>query len=215
MIFHLAPWADTFVGAIDKAGIAAAESLRGYGGRGIQDVATGDIVGMHSGLTAFMKVITEIFDPTIVIIASCLIVAFFMYKKMRFQATRFLVSILAISGIVWIAKNIVVRARPAAGLIAETGFSFPSGHAAVSLVFFMLLYMSLADLSNGYLKKHRVLRWVCLIVAIIMPILIGFSRVYLGVHYLSDVLAGYIFGAIIAALARLLSEKYRREQAGK
>ena len=200
MIFQLAPWADRLVSAIDNAGIAAAESLRGYG---MSDLAP------HAGMTNFMKVVTEIFDPMIVLVASCLIVAFFMLKKMRFQATRFLISILSISAFVWVAKHIVVRARPAGSLIAETGFSFPSGHAAVSLVFFVLLYMSFA----GYMPaRYKALRWIFLVIVIIMPMLIGFSRVYLGVHYLSDVLAGYIFGAILVALARLFSEKYKQRQ---
>lgn len=210
MQFHLAPWANAAVSSIDNAGITWAESLRGYGGAD----------HMHSGLTEFMKLLSEVFDPTIVIIASCLIVAFFMTaaarardgKKAywRFAATRFLISILSISGIVWIAKNLIVRARPAGSLVAETGFSFPSGHAAVSLVFFALLYMSLSEYLSGRAGGIRIWRWIGLILALLMPVLIGFSRVYLGVHYLSDVLAGFVFGAIVAALAMLSSERYRR-----
>ncbi len=210
MIFQLAPWADRFVSTIDNAGIAAAESLRGYGMSAAEQAASGASAAIpHAGMTEFMKVVSELFDPMVVLIVACLIVAFFMLKKMRFQATRFLVSIVTISAFVWVAKHIVVRARPAGSLIAETGFSFPSGHAAVSLVFFALIYMSFASLVP---ERYRALRWIFLAIVIIMPMLIGFSRVYLGVHYLSDVLAGFIFGAIIVALARLFSEKYKQRQ---
>ncbi len=183
-IFHLSPLASSVVSRIDGAGAAISEAAR------------------TPGLTALMKVVTEAFDPVIVLAAACCIAAFFFFKKDRFSAIRFAASVAAISAMVWLAKHLVVRTRPAGGLIQESGFSFPSGHAAVSAVFFYVLYMSVsARIASVPLRR------ACLALAIAMPLLIGFSRVYLGVHYLSDVLGGFLFGAMVASAAVLMSER--------
>lgn len=67
-------------------------------------------------------------------------------------------------------------------LINESGFSFPSGHAQISATFFWLL---------AWFEKRNVVFWL-------LPILIGISRCYLGVHYPTDVLAGWAIGAFFA-----------------
>jgi membrane-associated phospholipid phosphatase len=202
MTFHISPATQGFIDAIDRAGTSMALSAQQGG-----------------GLTQAMRFLTAVFDPMIVLVASCVIVALFLIRSarakktgdimkeqiMRFQASRFLLSILAISALVWAVKHLAARIRPVEGLIPETGFSFPSGHAAVSLVFFSILYMSFAPyMRNIWLKR------TAFAFTILLPLCIGASRVYLGVHYLSDVLGGFIFGAIVVALAMLLGERYRR-----
>ena len=86
----------------------------------------------------------------------------------------------------YIVKNIFRRPRPIdINLITETGFSLPSSHAMVSVSFygFLMYYVYKLDIN----KKKKILLEVILSILII---LIGISRVYLGVHYASDVLAG-------------------------
>lgn len=86
----------------------------------------------------------------------------------------------------YIVKNIFKRPRPLdINLITETGFSLPSSHAMVSVSFygFLMYYIYKLDIN----KKKKILLEVILSILII---LIGVSRVYLGVHYASDVLAG-------------------------
>jgi membrane-associated phospholipid phosphatase len=90
-----------------------------------------------------------------------------------------------------ILKLIFARPRPSLPdpLLALTSYSFPSGHAMGSMAFYGLLaYLAIQRLSTW--------RWrVAVVIAMVFLILlIGFSRMYLGVHYLSDVLAGYAAG---------------------
>ncbi|MBQ6991877.1 MAG: phosphatase PAP2 family protein [Clostridia bacterium] len=91
-----------------------------------------------------------------------------------------------------ILKLIIRRPRPELlRLAVEKGFSFPSGHAMVSTVFYgffiYLIYKKVKDI-----KKKRI--YISLISLLIF--LIGISRIYLGVHYATDVIAGHIFGVL-------------------
>lgn len=92
-------------------------------------------------------------------------------------------------------KIVVKRPRPDLMIVAETGYSFPSGHAMMSLALFgILIYFACRYIKNKPLKIFVVAG------LIVLTILIGFSRIYLGVHYLSDVLAGFSlsFASVIA-----------------
>ena len=79
--------------------------------------------------------------------------------------------------------------------VAAQGYSFPSGHAANAVT----IYGSLAAH-----EKNRKLLWA---LAVILPLLVGFSRVYVGAHYPTDVFAGWALGALIAALIPALRRK--------
>lgn len=87
-----------------------------------------------------------------------------------------------------ILKNILQRPRPTQyRLIDETGYSFPSGHSMVSMAFYgFLIYLIYKKVENKYMK------WTLISVLSILICLIGISRIYLGVHYTSDVLAGFL-----------------------
>lgn len=88
-------------------------------------------------------------------------------------------------------KNIIQRPRPPIEerLIEKTGYSFPSGHTTNNVAFYIFaIYLVYQNVEN---KKLRNL--LCIILGII-PILIGFSRIYLRVHYVSDVVAGLCVG---------------------
>ncbi|MBI3942774.1 MAG: phosphatase PAP2 family protein [Chloroflexi bacterium] len=84
------------------------------------------------------------------------------------------------------------RARPdiTGRLIAEQGYSFPSGHAMSSLCFYGIIVFLLAY------GKPGTLRWAGPLIGGFLILMIGLSRVYLGVHYPSDVLGGYLAGAV-------------------
>lgn len=96
---------------------------------------------------------------------------------------------LFLSGILnQILKRIVQRPRPTEfRLIDETGYSFPSGHSMVSAAFYgLLIYIIYKKMKNKYLKVALITLLVLLIISI------GISRIYLGVHYTSDVWAGFL-----------------------
>lgn len=99
-------------------------------------------------------------------------------------------------------KALVARARPAVALLSERGFSFPSGHAMNNGA----LYLTLFLLANRYLKKGP-LKTAVLCLLGLLPVLIAFSRGALGVHYLSDVLAGLAVGLALAVTAFQITVK--------
>ena len=84
-------------------------------------------------------------------------------------------------------KLVFLRDRPVdINLIIENGYSFPSGHSMISLAFYGLFIYLI-----WHLKKTKTERLLLVLPLIILVFLIGISRIYLGVHYASDVLAGY------------------------
>lgn len=89
----------------------------------------------------------------------------------------------------YILKNWFERPRPTTAYYLEHSFSFPSGHAtaAVSFYGFVIYYLF-------YKLKSKKIKNIILFFGIIIALLIGFSRLYLGVHYLSDVFVGYLVG---------------------
>lgn len=92
---------------------------------------------------------------------------------------------------VWIIKNIIERPRPplTEALVIENSYSFPSGHSFVAIAFYGLITFFLFEsIKNKYLKT------LILTIGIILVILIGFSRIYLGAHWPSDVLASFTSG---------------------
>lgn len=89
----------------------------------------------------------------------------------------------------WILKILFHRQRPHPyfGITVPSDYSFPSGHALVAFCFYVTLA---AILTTG--EHRRATRIAVWIVAAVMVVGIGISRIYLGVHYPSDVLAGYL-----------------------
>jgi undecaprenyl-diphosphatase len=106
---------------------------------------------------------------------------------------------------VHVIKDAVDRPRPAGGLVDSSGSSFPSGHAAYSVIYIWLAVTVVMRLRPGISRGT-------LIVAsgIALSVLVGLSRVYLGVHYLSDVSAGWALGgssfALCAAVALVATQ---------
>ena len=107
--------------------------------------------------------------------------------KRKLIGAFIVLNIMISSGLNQILKHIVQRPRPTEyRLIDETGYSFPSGHSMVSAAFYgLFIYLIFKNVKNKYIK------WISIITLSILIILIGGSRIYLGVHYTSDVLAGF------------------------
>ena len=101
-----------------------------------------------------------------------------------------------------IIKSLVQRDRPLSQLIQETSYSFPSGHAVFSMILFsMLIYFYKDEIKNNTRKIIFILSGVFLI------LLVGFSRIYLGVHWFTDVIGGYALGFFLFNLGVLFLEK--------
>jgi len=95
-----------------------------------------------------------------------------------------------------VLKELVDRPRPAGGLVDTTGSSYPSGHAAHSVFYLWLAVTIVLRLRPGMARATAVVA-----TGFALTALIGLSRVYLGVHYLSDVSGGWALGAVAFSLA--------------
>lgn len=149
-----------------------------------------------SWLTVLSKAVVLVTEPMVLVVVSLIIGLIVYFKKSRKEGLFFTAMILATGVLIKVAKEIFHRARPLDSLIAETSYSFPSGHATMAMVFFGMV---------GYLfwKKGA---WSRIVLALIV-LLIGLTRLYLRVHWFSDVFAGYVFGAVILGLGIWLYKK--------
>lgn len=135
-------------------------------------------------LTNVFKVITNFGGVYCLIIISILSAIFIKDKKIASSIPLNLVIITILNVVL---KNIVERPRPEGyRLINETGYSFPSGHSMISAAFYgLIIYFIWKNVKNKKLKYIS-----CTLLGILIA-LIGISRIYLGVHYASDVIGGF------------------------
>lgn len=116
------------------------------------------------------------------------------------------VSLAALGGLAFYKpmKHIFLRARPntALHLVTQGGYSFPSGHSVTSLVFYgLMIYLVNRHCKNEKLKKA--LTVICAFLAIV----IGPSRIYVGVHWPTDVLAGWCIGGMVLLISICILER--------
>ena len=144
--------------------------------------------------TLFMRVISSLASATVIIATLICILVLFKNKKVFYNFA----GIALISKIITvIIKNIIKRPRPDVlfRLSFESVYSFPSAHTKVATCFYgFIIYLILNPVKNKKIKNISTLLLSLLI------FLIGISRIYLGVHYATDVIAGFIFGIIVLVL---------------
>lgn len=153
-------------------------------------------------MTPIVKIVTQLASPIFLVILTILLMVFIKNNNIRkYICVNLIVSTILNFGI----KNIVRRTRPEGfRIIEESGYSFPSGHSMVSMAFYgLLIYLIYKKVDNKYLKN-------CLIFLLsIIILLIGLSRIYLGVHYTSDVLAGFLLGiSYLIVFVSVINEKF-------
>jgi undecaprenyl-diphosphatase len=104
-------------------------------------------------------------------------------------------------------KDVFARARPSALAYALEGtYSFPSAHATSSSAI-------CCTLAYVFWREHLVNGTVALLFGVIVPFLVGLSRIYLDVHWTTDVLGGWSAGVLVATLAAALYNSIRHLQA--
>jgi undecaprenyl-diphosphatase len=121
-----------------------------------------------------------------------LILYFLIVKKQTWFSIRVITISISSLVLMLLLKQLFQRKRPLSPLLkAAKGLSFPSGHAIMAVTFYGLLI---------YILQHSItidwLKWLAIIFVFVLIILIGFSRIYLRVHYASDVAAGFIIGLL-------------------
>ncbi|MFH1521982.1 MAG: phosphatase PAP2 family protein [archaeon] len=152
----------------------------------------------NSILTTFSKFIAIAFD-TITLALVALVISVYLYFKVSKEKGIFLASATIATGIaIKLLKEIFQRARPLNGLIQESGFAFPSGHVTMTVVFLGLIVYLFAS------KKHKL---GAVLIATLIVFLVGFTRLYLQVHWLTDILASFVIGGIILASSIIIYKR--------
>ena len=156
-------------------------------------------------LTPIMQSFTSLSAPVVLAVMLLVVAAFAPGRMPGRFATANLVGIVALN---FALKEIVQRPRPEGfRLIAETGYSFPSGHSMVAVAFYgFLIWLILRY------EEDRLQRWIWSLALFFVVIMIGVSRVYLGVHYFSDVVAGYCVAAVwLVIFTRIIVPAFQPE----
>lgn len=154
-------------------------------------------------VTTLFKIITEFGNYTVMI---PIIIIFYIFNKDKSFNRYFTINLISVFASNFIVKSIIRRDRPIdINLIIENGFSFPSGHSMVSFAFygFIIYYLYHTDLKKPL--KYSLIAILSLII-----FLIGLSRIYLGVHYASDVLGGFLLAFIYLVI--YIKFIYKREK---
>lgn len=139
------------------------------------------------------SMITFLGNALIVSIGTSLL-GFWLAKRKKWNNLILMFSVVGGSALLnLVLKNIFQRSRPVfpQAFLVDTGYSFPSGHTMISLAFYgVVAYIALTYIKSRNWKVFTVIG------ALVISVLIGFSRLYLGVHYFTDVLAGWAAGAL-------------------
>jgi undecaprenyl-diphosphatase len=145
--------------------------------------------GGHPALILIGRFFTALGDPTVLIIGGILVGAWLWREGRGRFAAGLLLVILTGRGLTEAQKYWIARARPdiEPHLVVVKTWSFPSGHATSSMIFYLALALAIAPV--GW-------RRIAAAAAILLSLLIGVSRVMLGVHWPSDVIGGWCFGLL-------------------
>lgn len=163
-------------------------------------------------LTDYFIFITHVGDVYgyMIILGLAIVASLLYFKNWKYILQTVFVLILAsISNVM--LKRLVNRARPGAEhLVVVETLSYPSGHAMGAMAFYGFLIYLVYRFKIG----HPLLKWGIIFLLLVIILSIGISRIYLGVHYPSDIVGGYIAGLIWVFLCILLfnlAEVFRRD----
>jgi membrane-associated phospholipid phosphatase len=154
-----------------------------------------------SRMTAFMQFITFFGSQNFLLPANIiLVIIFLIVKKTKWDALKVAAISITSTIVLFSLKFFLQRERPLVPLIAKAhGYSFPSGHTFTSVTFLgMIGYICYKKIENRPLKVSLI------ILIILLSFLVGFSRIYLRLHFASDVIAGYCLGIIWLLLAQVV-----------
>lgn len=156
-------------------------------------------------MTTFFKIFTQI-SGSIVLVILC--IAFYLLLKNKKYGILITINLIITVLINQCLKHIFLRERPLdLMLIEENGYSFPSGHSMASMSFYgfliFLVWQSKVE------KKYK---WILTIILALIILLVGISRIYLGVHYFSDVLAGFCVSLAYLILFITISIKFLNKE---
>ena len=161
---------------------------------------------VNDNTTSIMEFVTFFGSHYFLIPANILLCVYFLLRKKSRYSIK--ISAISLSSLLIMLglKLLFNRHRPLIPLLEPArGLSFPSGHAFMSMCFYGLLMIIIWKEE----RPHPVLKWVLLLLVITLLVMIGFSRIYLRVHYFTDVLAGFSIGFFWLFLSSFLIDSIR------
>jgi len=158
-----------------------------------------------SQLDAFFLFVTNLGGVVAITTASLLLLAYLVFKKRYYKAALLVAGVGGVAAINFLLKIIFERPRPDLWewLITETQFSFPSGHASASSALALCIVVMLWN------TKWRV---ASIIIAALYIVVIGVSRLYLGVHFPTDILGGWLVSTAVVSLVTLVLYRYTQKR---
>ncbi|TGE29628.1 phosphatase PAP2 family protein [Hymenobacter metallicola] len=170
-----------------------------------QDAAVFDARAFHwarhllgANESGWVEKVTFLASRNFISTVALLLIGYFLFVR-RHRWYTLLVPVVALGSITLnlVLKNTYQRPRPLLPLVSASGLSFPSGHAMISASFYgLLIYLVLT-----HVRQHKALRLALVAGLVGLILLIGLTRVYLRVHYASDVLAGFTAGLVWLLIA--------------
>ncbi len=158
-------------------------------------------------MTSIMEAISLLGSVGVLVVLSLLAISLFYYFHRPRAATLLAITMAGVAPLDLVLKHGFHRVRPLAFFgTSPSSYSFPSGHALGSLCFYGALAAILSARIAG--RRARLCIWT---IAVLLVGMIGFSRVYLGVHYPSDVIAGYCAAIVWAGAVGFLDRILRRQ----
>lgn len=188
------------------AAVAVAGLVDGVGERGdlsaYDPTVTADAVRVRTPvLTVLAEVVTMVGSEVAVGILTAAVVLWVAVRRRdRLRALHFGATMAVSAAVTLGVKHLVARGRPPAAVVlgpVDTGYSFPSGHTLFSTVFFGLVALLVADRLAG----RRGARTIAFVGWALASLAVGASRIYLGYHWFTDVVAGWVLGVLVLAVA--------------
>jgi len=190
-----------------------------------EDVVTSDPITVIDGrfsawlqtlanpsVTTLMLLITNSHSTFPVVILTLAILIYWWFRRLRYRALTLALAVYGGALLNFLLKNLFLRPRPhfTYPILTLTGYGFPSGHTMAATVFYGTLCVFAVSRVRSW--PWRVL---AIVVSMVMIALVGFSRIYLGAHYLSDVLGAMAEGLAWLALCFTAVGTIRRRREPK
>jgi len=156
-------------------------------------------------LAKIFYIITNFAGQLTVVILALISIAYTYFKKELAYLYSLIIIFLGTDASVYFIKILINRSRPPTDIAyyIEKSQSFPSGHSAIAMAFFGFLTYYLIHHEGVKMKKSILLSLGAVLIG-----LIGFSRLYLGVHFLSDVIGGFLMGGLWLVVGMTFREQH-------
>lgn len=161
----------------------------------------------NAKLIAFFSWVTLLGNWQIIFGATVMMTLILWLWRKRMYLMPLWISLIGNEVLTWLLKLALQRPRPAVAYYLQESFSFPSGHASLAVAFYgFLTYLIWRETKKWSVKIAALVGGITIVLAV------GLSRLYLGAHYLSDVLGGYLLGLLLLMVGVGLAEwtQYRR-----